>query len=151
MSLCVTSQAESPYTTSPITKCSDEAKERSRTHGAHGGGDFTLSAYCCISLHPLWPVNQPNAHVYEVALTTPGARRSGVLISAGVRYFSLLQNVKARSGDHPGSSTGTEINIPGVNRPECKVDHSPRSSAEIKNGWTYTSTPPIRLHGVVTD
>jgi hypothetical protein len=24
--------------------------------------------------------------------------------------------------------------------------HSPPSSAEVKNAWSYTSTPPIRLH-----
>jgi hypothetical protein len=32
-----------------------------------------------------------------------------------------------------------------------EVDHSPPSSAEVKNAWSYTSTPPIRLHGVVLD
>jgi len=30
-----------------------------------------------------------------------------------------------------------------------EADHSPPSSAEVKNGWIYTSTSPIRLHGVV--
>jgi hypothetical protein len=29
-----------------------------------------------------------------------------------------------------------------------EADHSPPSSAESKNGWSCTSTPPIRLHGV---
>jgi hypothetical protein len=33
--------------------------------------------------------------------------------------------------------------------PGREADHSPPSSAEIKNAWSYTSTPPIRLHGVV--
>jgi hypothetical protein len=30
-----------------------------------------------------------------------------------------------------------------------EADHSPPFSAEVKNAWSYTSTPPIRLHGVV--
>jgi hypothetical protein len=30
-----------------------------------------------------------------------------------------------------------------------EADISPPSSAEIKNAWSYTSTPPIRLNGVV--
>jgi hypothetical protein len=30
-----------------------------------------------------------------------------------------------------------------------EADHSPPSSAEAKNAWSYISTPPIRLHGVV--
>jgi hypothetical protein len=35
----------------------------------------------------------------------------------------------------------------GVKRPGREADHSPPSSAE--NEWSYTSIPPIRLHGVV--
>jgi hypothetical protein len=30
-----------------------------------------------------------------------------------------------------------------------EADHSPRTTAEVKNTWIYTSTPPIHLHGVV--
>jgi hypothetical protein len=37
----------------------------------------------------------------------------------------------------------------GVKRPEREADNSPPSSAEVKSTWSYTSTPPIRLHGVV--
>jgi len=37
----------------------------------------------------------------------------------------------------------------GVNRPRCEADHSPSSSAEIQNTWSYTFTSAIRLHVVV--
>jgi hypothetical protein len=37
----------------------------------------------------------------------------------------------------------------GVKRPGHEADHSLPFSAEVKNAWSYTSTPPIRLHGVV--
>jgi hypothetical protein len=37
----------------------------------------------------------------------------------------------------------------GVKRPKCEADHSPPSSAEVKNARSYTYTSPIRLHGVV--
>jgi len=30
-----------------------------------------------------------------------------------------------------------------------ETDNSPPSSAEVKNEWSYTATPSIRLHGVV--
>jgi hypothetical protein len=30
---------------------------------------------------------------------------------------------------------------PGAKRPGCEDDHSPPSSAEVKNAWKYTSTP----------
>jgi hypothetical protein len=31
--------------------------------------------------------------------------------------------------------------VPGVKRPGRVADHSPPSSAEVKNTWSYTSTP----------
>jgi len=31
----------------------------------------------------------------------------------------------------------------GIKRPERAADHSPPSSAEVQNAWSYTSTPPI--------
>jgi hypothetical protein len=37
----------------------------------------------------------------------------------------------------------------GVKRPGREADHSRPSSVEVKNAWSYTCTPPIRLHGVV--
>jgi hypothetical protein len=37
----------------------------------------------------------------------------------------------------------------GAKRPGREADHSPPSSAEVKNAWCFTSTPPIRLQGVV--
>jgi hypothetical protein len=30
-----------------------------------------------------------------------------------------------------------------------EADHSPPSSAKFETAWSYTSIPPIRLHGVV--
>jgi hypothetical protein len=37
----------------------------------------------------------------------------------------------------------------GVKRLGREADHSPPSSTEVKNAWSYTSTPQIRLYGVV--
>ena len=31
--------------------------------------------------------------------------------------------------------------LSGVKRPERDVNHSPPSGVEVKNGWSYTSTP----------
>jgi hypothetical protein len=36
---------------------------------------------------------------------------------------------------------GSGGSIPGVKRPEREADHSPPSSTEVKNAWSYTSTP----------
>jgi len=41
---------------------------------------------------------------------------------------------------------GAGDTYPGVKRPGREAD---QSSAEVKSAWSYTSTLPIRLHGVV--
>jgi hypothetical protein len=38
---------------------------------------------------------------------------------------------------------------PGLEWPECEADFSPPTSAEVKNSWIHTSTPPLRLLCVV--
>jgi hypothetical protein len=38
--------------------------------------------------------------------------------------------------------------FPGVKWTGRDADHSPSYSAEIKNEWSYTFTPPTLLHGV---
>jgi hypothetical protein len=77
-------------------------------------------------------------------------RGSGVRFSAGAGNFSHHHRVQNGSGAYPASySRATGALSLGVKRPERKADHSPPSSAEVKNAWNYTSTLPIRLHGVV--
>jgi hypothetical protein len=44
---------------------------------------------------------------------------------------------------------GNGVLSPGIKRPGCEADLSPPSNAEVKNVWSYASTPPIRLHGVL--
>jgi hypothetical protein len=46
-------------------------------------------------------------------------------------------------------SSGYRALFRGVKRQDCEVDHSPPASAEVNKTWIYTSTPPIRLHGIV--
>jgi hypothetical protein len=41
--------------------------------------------------------------------------------------------------------------VSGVKQRERKVNHSPPSSVEVKNEWSYTFTPPLRLHGLDRD
>jgi hypothetical protein len=64
-----------------------------------------------------------------------------------LKIFSFIHCVQTASGAHP-------VSYPmayslGVNLPGREADHSPPSSAEVKNAWSYTSTPPLRLHGVM--
>jgi hypothetical protein len=64
--------------------------------------------------------------------------------------FSLHHRVQNGSGAHPASyPVDTRGSFPGVKWPGREADHSRPSSAEVKNAWSYTSTLPIRFHGVV--
>jgi hypothetical protein len=74
---------------------------------------------------------------------------AGVQFLAGARYFSLVHRVWTSSGAHPAfypMSTGTLS--PGVKQPGFEVDHSPRSSAEVKKVELYLHSY-THLHGVV--
>jgi hypothetical protein len=74
---------------------------------------------------------------------------SGGSSPAGAGNISLHHRVHIGSGAHPVSyRMGTRALSLEVKQPACEADHSPPSSAEVKNAWSYTSTPPIRLHGV---
>jgi hypothetical protein len=74
----------------------------------------------------------------------------GVRFPAGDGNFSLQHHVQTGSGAHPASyPIGGRSYFPGVRRARREADNSPPSSAEVKNAWRYTSTPPICLHCVV--
>jgi hypothetical protein len=69
-------------------------------------------------------------------------RGSRVRFPAGAGNFSLHHNVQNGSGAHPSSyPMGNRGSFRGVKRPGREADHSPPSSAEVKNAWSYTSTP----------
>jgi hypothetical protein len=36
----------------------------------------------------------------------------------------------------------------GVNRSKLEAVHLPTCGAEVKNAWSYTSTPPTSIHGL---
>ena len=64
------------------------------------------------------------------------------------KSFLYLKNVQTSSGTHPASySVGTRV-FPGVKQAGHEVNDLPPSSSKIENEWSYTSTPPIYLHGV---
>jgi hypothetical protein len=42
----------------------------------------------------------------------------------------------------------TALISPGLERPGHEANHASPSGSEVKNEWSYTATPPLRLHGV---
>ena len=82
-------------------------------------------------------------------VTRPRAGPSGIPILAAVRDFSLHQNVQT-GAEGPSKLLyswcwGT---FQVVKRSGREVDRPSPASAELKNEWSYASTPPIRLHVV---
>jgi hypothetical protein len=60
-------------------------------------------------------------------------RGSMVRFSAGAGDFSLHHRVQNGSGAHPASyPMGIRVLSLGIKRPGCEADHSPPSSAEVK-------------------
>jgi hypothetical protein len=77
-------------------------------------------------------------------------RGSKLRFPAEAGNFSLHHRVQNDSGAHPASHPlGTRGSFPGGKAGGREADHSPPSNADVKNEWSYTSTPPISLHGVV--
>jgi hypothetical protein len=74
----------------------------------------------------------------------------GVWVPAGAGNFSLHHCVQTGSEAHPASYLmGTRGSFPGVKWAQHEADHSPPLVPRSKNAWSYTSTPPICLHGMV--
>jgi hypothetical protein len=68
--------------------------------------------------------------------------RSEVRVLAVAGNIFLQHRVQAGSVANPASyPMGTRALFLGVKRPGREADHSPPSSAEIKNTWSFTSTP----------
>lgn len=76
-----------------------------------------------------------------------GAGRSGVLYSGrGKKCISLPKRPERKWG-HPAAIQCAPSFLSGLMWPGLEVDNSPPSSAEVKNGRNYTSTPPRCPHG----
>jgi hypothetical protein len=84
-----------------------------------------------------------------------GLDNRGSIHARGTDFFSSPLHLFTTSSRTALRPTQPPIQwVPGalslrVKRPGCEAEHSPPSSAEVKNAWSYTSIPPIRLHGVV--
>jgi hypothetical protein len=71
--------------------------------------------------------------------------RSGVQILTVTRFFfSPNTSISVLEPTQPPIQWVFSV----VKRRGHKVNHSPPSSAEVKNEWSYTSRPPICHHGV---
>jgi hypothetical protein len=69
---------------------------------------------------------------------------------AGAGNFSVHHSVQNGSGAQPASyPMGTRGSFPGGKAAGAWSWSLTSISAEVKNVWSYISTPPVRLHGAV--
>jgi len=66
----------------------------------------------------------------------------------GIFLFTTMSRTAVRPTQPPIPRVPGALSLE-VKQPGCEVNHSPPSSAEVKNVWGYTSIPPIHLHGMV--
>jgi hypothetical protein len=69
---------------------------------------------------------------------------SGVQLPAemmGIFLFATASGPALRPTQPPIQRVPGAL-FPGIKRPGREADHSPPSSADVKNAWNYTSTPP---------
>jgi hypothetical protein len=78
------------------------------------------------------------------------ARKSGVQVLAGAGNFSLHHHIQTSSRAHPASyPMDNKGSFSGVKQLGSETDYSPLPSTEVKNMWSYTSTPLLCINGMV--
>ena len=80
---------------------------------------------------------------------TAGSRDSIIYTETRLQAGQSRVCILALGPTQVSYSTGTWVLSWGWKKwLEHDVAHSPESSTEIKNEWSYTSTPPVCLHGI---
>jgi hypothetical protein len=88
----------------------------------------------------LWTIYW-NCDLVVGVVITIRPRQFGAPFSAGIRYFSSTKILPNGSGAYPGSCSLPVALSPGIKWPGNEADLSPPFSADVKNEWSYTSTP----------
>jgi hypothetical protein len=102
--------------------------------------DSFLGVYNTINWKNLTQIGARIAQWYSAGLR---AGWSGVRIPAGTENLTLHHLVQTGSGAHLASyPMGTRGFCPEVKRPGREADHSLPSTAEVRNAWSYNSSPP---------
>jgi len=96
------------------------------------------------------PYDISGAHVPTRRGPQLSARKFAILIDVSV--VILIHSIFCARPDQPWGPpsllyNGYRISFTGLKRPGRGVNHPPRSNAEVKKEWSYTSTPPLCHHG----
>jgi hypothetical protein len=69
-------------------------------------------------------------------------------IDMGIFFFATASEPALGPAQPPIQWVLVTLSL-GVKRPGREADHSPPSSAEVKNAWSYTPTSPVCFQGMV--
>jgi len=72
----------------------------------------------------------------------------GSIASSGRRCFLLQTSRSALAFTHPPAQWAPVTFLLGLKLQKYEFNHSPPSSTEVKNEWSYITVTPIRLHGM---
>ena len=89
--------------------------------------------------------------VVGIAIRLRAERAGGSNPGRDKRFFSSPKRPNQLLGPISFLVDGYLCSFQRVKLAEREAAHSPASSAEVKNDWSYTSTPPLRRHGLDKD
>jgi hypothetical protein len=69
-----------------------------------------------------------------------GGSRVQFLVRLGIFLFTTMSRTALGPSQHPMQWVPGDLSL-GLKRPGREADRSPPSNAEVKNAWSYTSTP----------
>jgi hypothetical protein len=102
----------------------------------------------CFTLRPLYPHGKSTW--YSLDMRLGGLQSRSGCGGEEKNSHPLRSRVQNGSGAQPASyPMCSESSFPGVKRPGREADHSPPSSAQVKECVELYLHSPIRLHGVV--
>jgi hypothetical protein len=94
--------------------------------------------------------DEKTTNAYTILVGKPGSRPRGRQTKSRDNNTKMdLRKYSARIGI--GRNLRRIMSYSGIFCPRLgrEANHSPPSNDEVKNEWSYTSTPPISLHRVV--
>jgi hypothetical protein len=70
-------------------------------------------------------------------------RAESIVVELRILAKTVIGGCALHKNTEHSNTASYEMGVlsPEVKRPELEDDHSPPSSAEVKNTWSYTSTP----------
>jgi hypothetical protein len=118
--------------------------------GSEGWEAFHISSHswsCELPLVRLLALSMSVCHTEKLQAHAYGFGSGSLTVSSSYSKgpgFAIRQDIPFSSSSRPAlAPTQPPIYwVPGAKRPGSEADHSPPTSAEVKNTWIYTSTPP---------